>query len=197
MLRSLQDSLVSLRRGLQDCEELLAPKEPGSTLVLSSPRSESVKGYVTRIGTRIVKGVCNCKKKKKKKGSGHQTDPEHVDQDIQLRLNSLPSSRGQSSNRLTVSSSPNAPEIVLTQLVSVRNLINQSLDVVDVSAWTGDPLDARFIFSQLHLLHETIVEAQQMLRGESENVRGRWEEASADEKVSPLFTLQSTVDIYS
>ena len=98
---------------------------------------------------------------------------------------------------MTVSSSPNAPEIVLTQLVSVRNLINQSLDVVDVSAWTGDPLDARFIFSQLHLLHETIVEAQQMLRGESENVRGRWEEASADEKVSPLFTLQSTVDIYS
>lgn len=36
---------------------LLAPVEPGSTLVLSSLRSESVKGFVTRIGTKIVKGV--------------------------------------------------------------------------------------------------------------------------------------------
>lgn len=36
---------------------LLAPEEPGSTLALSSLRSESVKGFVTRIGTRIVKGV--------------------------------------------------------------------------------------------------------------------------------------------
>lgn len=36
---------------------LLAPEEAGSTLALSSLRSESVKGFVTRVGTRIVKGV--------------------------------------------------------------------------------------------------------------------------------------------
>ena len=36
---------------------LLVPTEPGSTLVVSSLRSESVKGFVTRVGTRIVKGV--------------------------------------------------------------------------------------------------------------------------------------------
>lgn len=37
--------------------KLLAPVEPGATLVLSSLRSESVKGFVTRIGTKIIKGV--------------------------------------------------------------------------------------------------------------------------------------------
>lgn len=48
---------MSLKEGLEECVELLAPKEPGSTLVLSSLRSEYVKGFVTRIGTKIVKGV--------------------------------------------------------------------------------------------------------------------------------------------
>ena len=42
---------------MEECVKLLAPAEPGSTLVLSSLRSESVKGFVTRIGTKIVKGV--------------------------------------------------------------------------------------------------------------------------------------------
>jgi hypothetical protein len=60
LLRSLQDSLTALREGLRECAALLAPKEPGSTLVLSSLRSESVKGFVTRVGTKVVKGVCFC-----------------------------------------------------------------------------------------------------------------------------------------
>lgn len=56
-LESLQPSLGALKEGLEDCVGLLAPKEPGSTLVLSSLRSESVKGFVTRVGTKLVKGV--------------------------------------------------------------------------------------------------------------------------------------------
>lgn len=56
-LNSLQSSLAALKGGLEECVKLLAPVEPGSTLVLSSLRSESVKGFVTRIGTKIVKGV--------------------------------------------------------------------------------------------------------------------------------------------
>ncbi|EAW11553.1 uncharacterized protein ACLA_092510 [Aspergillus clavatus NRRL 1] len=157
LLRSLQDSLAALREGLRECAALLAPKEPGSTLVLSSLRSESVKGFVTRVGTKIVKG------------------------DIQLRLGSLASARGTPTTRLCLSNAPGAPELVLKQLSSVRDLINQSLDVVDVSTWTGDPLDASFIFGQLHLLHETITEARQMLKGENDDVRGKWWETSADE----------------
>lgn len=110
-------------------------------------------------------------------------------QDIQLRLPSLPPSRGGSSTRLTLSQSPDNPGLVLQQLVSVRNLVNQSLDIVDVSTFTGDPLNAGFIFSQLHLLHETISEARQLLKGEGD-VRGNWWDTSADENVcSTLLNL--------
>lgn len=56
-LNSLQSSLAALKEGLEECVALLAPQDPGSTLVLSSLRSENVKGFVTRVGTKIVKGV--------------------------------------------------------------------------------------------------------------------------------------------
>ncbi|KAL5043528.1 hypothetical protein BDW71DRAFT_199728 [Aspergillus fruticulosus] len=158
LLRSLQDSLASLREGLHECAALLAPKEPGSTLVLSSMRSENVKGFVTRVGTKVVKG------------------------DIQLRLSSL-STRGAPTTRLCLSQSPEAPELALSQLVSVRDSVRQCLDIVDVSTWTGDPLDARFIYSQLHLLGETIAEGRQMLKGESDIVRGKWWETSAPDNM--------------
>ncbi|KAJ5574196.1 uncharacterized protein N7459_008623 [Penicillium hispanicum] len=159
LLQSLQDSLVSLKEGLQECAALLAPQEPGSTLVLSSLRSENVKGFVTRVGTKVVKG------------------------DIQLRLPTLPPPRGAPSTRLTLSTAADAPDLVLPQLVSVRNLVNQTLDIVDVSTFTGNPLDASFIYSQLHLLHETICEARQMLKGEG-GVRGDWWDTSASDNAS-------------
>ncbi|KAM0344061.1 hypothetical protein ACHAPU_007964 [Fusarium lateritium] len=46
-----------LKHGLEDCYALLAPIDPGSTLVMSTPRNEKVKGTLTRVGTRIVKGA--------------------------------------------------------------------------------------------------------------------------------------------
>ncbi|GAP87184.2 putative 37S ribosomal protein rsm22 [Rosellinia necatrix] len=57
LLNSLQTTLHSLRYGLAECYALLAPIDPGSTLVLSTPRAELVKGHVTRVGTRLVKGT--------------------------------------------------------------------------------------------------------------------------------------------
>jgi len=57
LLEELHETLSNLKHGLEDCYALLAPIEPGSTLVLSTSRNETVKGYITRIGTRIVKGV--------------------------------------------------------------------------------------------------------------------------------------------
>lgn len=45
------------KHGLEDCYALLAPVDPGSTLVMSTLRNERVKGTITRVGTRIVKGV--------------------------------------------------------------------------------------------------------------------------------------------
>ncbi|KZZ98946.1 hypothetical protein AAL_02497 [Moelleriella libera RCEF 2490] len=46
-----------LKHGIEDCYALLAPIDPGSTLVMSTHRNEKVKGTITRVGTRIVKGT--------------------------------------------------------------------------------------------------------------------------------------------
>ncbi|KAI1922539.1 hypothetical protein LOZ58_000055 [Ophidiomyces ophidiicola] len=156
LLRSLQDSLAALREGFQECAALLAPSEPGSTLVLSSLRSESVKGYVTRVGPKIVKG------------------------DVHLRMQTLAPPRGSNSTRLFLSSAPTAPELVLEQLVSARRHINDCLDVVDVSTFTGDPMNASFISGQLRLLQDHIREAQHALKGEREDTRKPWNEGSVD-----------------
>ncbi len=70
----------------------------------------------------------------------------------------------------------------MDQLISVRHLINQSLDVVDVSTWTGDAHDANFISGQLRLLFDNIQEARQALKGGDE-IQGQWCESPVDEKV--------------
>lgn len=57
LLDELHETLRNLKHGLEDCYALLAPIDPGSTLVLSTQRNEIVKGHITRVGTRIVKGV--------------------------------------------------------------------------------------------------------------------------------------------
>lgn len=155
LLGSVQETLKALKEGLEECAELLAPKEPGSTLVLSSLRSEHLKGFITRVGTRIVKG------------------------DVQLRLPSLPPPKGQTSYKLTISSLPTAPTIVLDQLTTARTLINACLDVVDATQWTGDCRNADFISGQLRLLHGNIEEAKNSLKGWTENQKP-WNETPLD-----------------
>ncbi|KAK4082535.1 hypothetical protein Purlil1_11193 [Purpureocillium lilacinum] len=51
------DACRELKHGLEDCYALLAPVDPGSTLVMSTRHNEKVKGTLTRVGTRIVKGT--------------------------------------------------------------------------------------------------------------------------------------------
>ena len=155
LLSSVQDTLRSLKEGLEECAELLAPKEPGSTLVLSSQRSESLKGFITRVGARIVKG------------------------DVQLRLPSLPPPRGHNSYRLSISTLPTAPTLALEQLTTARTLINACLDVVDATRWTGDNSNADFISSQMRLLHDNIQEAKSSLKGWTPNQKA-WNEAPVD-----------------
>ena len=84
---------------------------------------------------------------------------------MQVKLYGLPPPRGQASYRLALSTSDPSNSLVLSGLVDVRNLINQSLDVVDVSTWTGDAKDANFISGQLRLLFDNIQEARQTLKG--------------------------------
>ncbi|TVY39485.1 hypothetical protein LSUB1_G003551 [Lachnellula subtilissima] len=128
LLESLQETLVSLKSGLEECYALLAPIEPGSTLVMSSPRSESVKGHVTRVGTRIVKGT------------------------LHLRLKTLPHTH--------ISLTPALPA-----LESLRAFLNQALDCVDITRWTGDRHSAAFISGQLRLLHSILVSSLSLLSG--------------------------------
>jgi len=132
LLESLQETLASLKSGLEECYALLAPIEPGSTLVISSVRSESIKGHITLVGTRIVKGSLQLRLK--------------THQPLQLILN------------------PSQP-LILTPLINLRNLLNQSLDCVDITRWTGDRHSAPFLSGQLRLLHSLIVEARQQLKG--------------------------------
>lgn len=156
LLESLQETLRSLKAGLEECAALLAPQEPGATLVLSSLRSEALKGFVTRVGNRVVKG------------------------DIQIRLPSLPQ-RGQQAFRASISQKPNASTIALDQLVTTRTLINSCLDVVDATQWTGDAKNANFISGQLRLLHENVQEAKAGLRGWTDKQKP-WTEDSVDAK---------------
>ncbi|KIW49198.1 hypothetical protein PV05_10897 [Exophiala xenobiotica] len=173
LLKSLQHSLGALKEGLEECAALLATKEPGSTLVLSSLRSESVKGFVTRIGTKLVKG------------------------DIHLRLTTLPPNtpRGTTtstpSTRLIFhsSSSSSSSDILLPQLQAVRSRINDSLDIIDISRWTGQSTDSSFISGQLRLLHDNLREAKACLKGpvtgaENASIPGaEWWSNSADENI--------------
>lgn len=164
LLSALQETLSSLKSGLEDCSSLLAPREQGSTLVVSSHRSEALKGFVTRNGSNITKG------------------------DIQLRLASLPPPRGQTSYKLSISTSPSAPALQVKQIAEVRTLINSSLDVVDATAWTGDKGDANFISGQLTLLHENIRDAKAVLKGSSAGSESdkSWASDPLDEKVRAL-----------
>ncbi|KAF2205114.1 hypothetical protein GQ43DRAFT_437343 [Delitschia confertaspora ATCC 74209] len=158
LLLQLRETLQSLKAGLEECAALLAPAENGSTLVLSSVRSESLKGVITRIGTRIVKG------------------------NIKLRLATLPPPRGSPSYDLTISSAPHVPPLVIQQLTSVRTLINACLDVIDVTTWTGDSKNASFVAGQFRLLYDNIQEARQALKGYSD-VQLPWWEDPLDENV--------------
>ncbi|KMU79116.1 hypothetical protein CISG_07282 [Coccidioides immitis RMSCC 3703] len=156
LLRSLQESLAAFREGLQECAALLAPTEPGSTLVLffsSGPRASKAMSRGCRM---------------------------HHEDDVHLRLNSLPPPRGSHATRLCLFSSPTAPELILDQITLARRHINDSLDVVDVSTFTGDPMNANFISGQLRLLQEHIMEARHALKGDREDMRKPWNEGSAD-----------------
>ncbi|KAL6712624.1 hypothetical protein ACN47E_000501 [Coniothyrium glycines] len=157
LLAQLRDTLQSLKAGLEECAALLAPSETGSTLVLSSVRSESLKGLITRLGTRITKG------------------------NIKLRLASLPPPKGALAYDLTISSAPHAPTLVVPQLTSIRTSINSCLDVIDVATWGGDATNAGFVAGQLQLLHDHILEARSALKGHSD-VQLPWWEYPVDEK---------------
>ncbi|KAL8925840.1 MAG: hypothetical protein Q9172_002044 [Xanthocarpia lactea] len=173
LLEALQEALPSLKSGLEECLALFTPQEPGTTLALSTHRSETVKGFVTRVGTRVVKG------------------------DIQIRLASLPAPRSLPSYPLRIVS-----PLPLPQLSALLALLNQALDIIDISIWTGDPKNGSFISGQLRLLGEIINEAKAIMQGGEEVVGGKWweDDFNGDETDLNLplsLTLSSHVTLTS
>lgn len=81
-----------------------------------------------------------------------------------MKMYGLAPTKGFSCYKLALATDTSEGCLVLDQLAEVRNLVNQSLDVVDVSTWTGDPKDANFISGQLRLLYDNVQEARQKLK---------------------------------
>lgn len=121
---------------------------------MSSARSEGVKGHVTRVGDVVVRGVCytnflwfHCEELEFRRCANKT-------QSLTLRLRTLPP--------LNLSISPTSP-LPLPPLSHLRTLLNQSLDCISITQWTGDRSSAPFISSQLRLLHSIIKEALAVL----------------------------------
>ncbi|KAK9366405.1 RAVE subunit 2/Rogdi [Lipomyces kononenkoae] len=68
LLGDLSATTKSLVDGIEECLSLVRSDQPGSTLVLSSNRSEALKGFVLRVGQNIVKADIHLKLSSLNKG---------------------------------------------------------------------------------------------------------------------------------
>ena len=108
-------------------------------------------------------------------------------QDMQVRMHGLPAAtRGRPGYRLALSRPDNSTTLEVKPLISVGQRIDQALDIVDVSRYTGDPKNASFIAGQLRLLLESIREAGMFLRG-GHLARTSWSDDPVDPMVGPIF----------
>jgi hypothetical protein len=110
-------------------------------------------------------------------------------------MTGLPSVKGGSWFRLTLSTADSFKRIGLGQLGKVVEYINQSLDVVDVSTWTGNAKDASFISGQLRLLLDTIRDACQELKGRPGERKG-WLDNDIDPNVNKDIPLNPRHCLY-
>lgn len=149
LLAELHETLINLKHGLEDCYALLAPIDPGSTLVLSTPRNEVVKGTITRVGTRIVKGT------------------------IHLRLRTLPSQTLHLNPAHPIHLAP------LTSLHTLLNHSLDLLSLTLSYCYAPDPSSPNlkpppvcppisnpaFLSAQLRLLSQSLTESSAILKG--------------------------------
>ncbi|ROV88090.1 hypothetical protein VSDG_09365 [Cytospora chrysosperma] len=149
LLNELHETLQNLKHGLEDCYALLAPVDPGSTLVVSTHRNEIVKGHITRVGTRIVKGTLTLKLRTQP----HQTYTINQDHPIQLApLASLHALLTESIDLLTLTlghtyTTPTSPALGHSPPPSPTHST------------------AAFVAAQLRLLSQSLAEAASLLKG--------------------------------
>ncbi|GAB1312509.1 RAVE subunit 2/Rogdi [Madurella fahalii] len=151
LVEELRETLTNLKHGLEDCYALLAPIDPGSTLVLSTPRNETVKGYVTRVGTRIVKGTIHLRLRT----LPQQTLTINPDHPIHLGpLTSLHTLLTHSIDLLTLTLSYSYP--------SDESAAQSRGSHPSSSPPTSSP---QFLAAQLRLLSQSLAEASSHLKG--------------------------------
>ncbi|KAK6496417.1 hypothetical protein TWF481_002436 [Arthrobotrys musiformis] len=152
LITEIQESLLSLRSGLEECLSLLAPSQPGSTLVLSTSRSEGLKGFVTRVGSGIVKG------------------------DMQVKMHGLANTKGLGYYRLQLSGQSET-SLHLPQLTDCRNFVQSALTTLPSSAsvqtqkslslptkTASAVIDSKLLTSQLDSLLSDIRSARGILK---------------------------------
>ncbi|KAI1749339.1 RAVE subunit 2/Rogdi [Xylaria castorea] len=144
LLNSLQATLLSLKHGLEECYALLAPIDPGNTLVLSTPRAELVKGHVTRVGARIVKGTIHTKLRTTAPWTISINPAHPIHLAPLVTLNAL-----------------------LTQAVDLASLC---FTETERKGQRDYPATAAFLTSQLRLLAQGIDEASAILMGSPTNI---------------------------
>ncbi|KAI0848519.1 RAVE subunit 2/Rogdi [Daldinia vernicosa] len=137
LLTSLRTTLEKIKRGLEDCCALLAPADSaGSTLVLTTPRNETVKGHTTRVGARLVRGL------------------------VHLRLRTLPPQ----TLSLDPSRPVRVPALIrLDALLSLS--LELCLALEKHQNQTTPPPSAPYLASQLRLLALHIAEAAALVKG--------------------------------
>ncbi|KAK8131849.1 37S ribosomal protein rsm22 [Apiospora kogelbergensis] len=137
LLDAIHDTLRTLKSSLEETYALLAPIDPGATLVVSTPKHETVKGYVTRVGTRLVKGSVALKLRTQPALTLHLDPARPIHIPELTTLNTL-----------------------LTQSVDILTFV-----VSESFARGPGHADPRFVSSQLRLLAEYLAEASSLLKG--------------------------------
>ncbi|KAK8104867.1 uncharacterized protein PG998_011900 [Apiospora kogelbergensis] len=137
LLDAIHDTLKTLKSSLEETYALLAPIDPGATLVVSTPKHETVKGYVTRVGTRLVKGSVALKLRTQPALTLHLDPARPIHIPELTTLNTL-----------------------LTQSVDILTFV-----VSESFARGPGHADPRFVSSQLRLLAEYLAEASSLLKG--------------------------------
>ncbi|KAK3939739.1 RAVE subunit 2/Rogdi [Diplogelasinospora grovesii] len=156
-VQELHETLSNLQHGLEDCYALLAPIDPGSTLVLSTPRHEFVKGHITRVGTRIVKGTIHLRLRT----LPHQTLTINPDHPIHLGpLMSLHSLLTHAIDLLGLTLSYSYPSSTTATYTSVNTRLARAPES------SADAVSSpHFLAAQLRLLAQTLSEASALLKG--------------------------------
>ncbi|KAK7915314.1 hypothetical protein PG985_013017 [Apiospora marii] len=142
LLDALHETLKTLKSSLEETYALLAPIDPGATLVVSTPKHETVKGYVTRVGTRLVKGS------------------------IALRLRTQPSPivLGLNPNKPIHIPELTTLNTLLTQSVDILAfVVAESFPATKKGG--ENRADPKFVSSQLRLLSEYLAEASALIKG--------------------------------